>query len=61
MDEHVDAAMLYFLAYYTTSDDMSNIIAASKITDSPYKTSVCPTIKRYENFVHVRGINPHMV
>lgn len=44
MDEHVDAAMLYFLAYYTTTD-MSNIIAASKITDSPYKTSVYPTIK----------------
>lgn len=61
MDEHVDAAMLYFLAYYTTTGDMSNIIAASKITDSPYKTSVCPTIKQYKNFVHVRGINPHMV
>lgn len=45
MDEHVDAAMLYFLAYYTTTDDMSNITAVSKITDSPYKTSVYPTIK----------------
>ena len=45
MDEHVDAAMLYFLAYYTTTDEMSNITTASKITDSPYKTSVYPTIK----------------